>query len=109
MDPFEEFLKQKQAEEAAGKAGPDPAEEEENARREEDDHITWTGKRVRGAGSAGKEEGSGGGVGKYLKAALSNPDGPEDEVVEYVDEPEPEFVRKKLKGRGGFGDFSSWD
>lgn len=109
VDPFEEFLKQKQAEEAAGKAGPDPAEEEENARREEDDHITWTGKRVRGAGSAGKEEGSGGGVGKYLKAALSNPDGPEDEVVEYVDEPEPEFVRKKLKGRGGFGDFSSWD
>ncbi|KAI9043417.1 PPIL2 family peptidylprolyl isomerase [Aspergillus affinis] len=110
VDPFEEFLKQKQAEEAAGKAGPDPAEEEENARRAEDDHITWTGKRVRGAGSTDTGDGSGGGVGKYLKAALNNQAGQEeDEIVEFVDEPEPEPVRKKLKGRGGFGDFSSWD
>ncbi|PLB44290.1 peptidyl-prolyl cis-trans isomerase cyp8 [Aspergillus steynii IBT 23096] len=110
VDPFEEFLKQKQAEEAAGKAGPDPAEQEENARREEDDHITWTGKRVRGAGSTDTGDSSGGGVGKYLKAALSNQAGQEeDEIVEFVDEPEPEPMRKKLKGRGGFGDFSSWD
>ncbi|KAK1138328.1 cyclophilin peptidyl-prolyl cis-trans isomerase Cyp8 [Aspergillus melleus] len=110
VDPFEEFLKQKQVEEAAGKAGPDPAEEEENARRAEDDHITWTGKRVRGAGSTTTEDSSGGGVGKYLKAALNNQAGQEeDEIVEFVDEPEPEPMRKKLKGRGGFGDFSSWD
>ncbi|KAH8425235.1 PPIL2 family peptidylprolyl isomerase [Aspergillus melleus] len=110
VDPFEEFLKQKQAEEAAGKAGPDPAEEEENARRAEDDHITWTGKRVRGAGSTTTEDSSGGGVGKYLKAALNNQAGQEeDEIVEFVDDSEPEPLRKKLKGRGGFGDFSSWD
>lgn len=111
VDPFEEFLKQKQAEEAKAKGHiTDPAEEEQNARREDDDRVTWTGKRVRGAGSGSAEEGSVG-VGKYLKAALAERAGQEeDEIVEYVDdEPEPEPVRKKMRGAGGFGDFSSWD
>lgn len=107
VDPFEEFLKQKQAEETRGKA-PDPGEEETNARRAEDDQVTWTGKRVRGSTDA--DDSSGGGVGKYLKAALADRAGQEeDEIVEFVDEPEPEPARKKVKGRGGFGDFSSWD
>jgi hypothetical protein len=63
---------------------------------------------VRGPGAA-KDEGSAG-VGKYLKAALTERAGQdEDEIVEFVDdEPAPEPARKKFKG-GGFGDFSSWD
>ncbi|GLB21655.1 enhancer of mRNA decapping [Aspergillus tubingensis] len=111
VDPFEEFLKQKQTEEAKAKGLiVNPEEEEQNARRAEDDRMTWTGKRVRGAGSGAKDEGSGG-VGKYLKAALAERAGQEeDEIVEFVDdEPEPEPMRKKFKGGGGFGDFSSWD
>ncbi|TPR07443.1 hypothetical protein CAN33_0027600 [Aspergillus niger] len=111
VDPFEEFLKQKQTEEAKAKGQiVNPEEEEENARRAEDDRITWTGKRVRGAGTGAKDEGSGG-VGKYLKAALAErAEQEEDEIVEFVDdEPEPEPMRKKFKGGGGFGDFSSWD
>ena len=67
---------------------------------------------MRGAGASAADDGSGaGGVGKYLKATLAeranNHD--EDEIVEFVDEePEPEPARKKVKGTGGFGDFSSW-
>ncbi|KAE8154950.1 hypothetical protein BDV25DRAFT_126145 [Aspergillus avenaceus] len=111
VDPFEEFLKQKQTEEAKGKnSSLDPAEEDRKAKQEEDDRVTWTGKRVRGAGSTGTGGDSAGGVGKYLKAALANQTSPEeDEIVEFVDEPEPEPSRKKFKARGGFGDFSSWD
>ena len=109
VDPFEEFLKQKKTEQSAeqgeGKAAED---EEEDSRRAEDDQVTWTGKRVRGPGAA-KDEGSAG-VGKYLKAALTERAGQdEDEIVEFVDdEPAPEPARKKFKGGGGFGDFSSW-
>ncbi|KAF9893240.1 Peptidyl-prolyl cis-trans isomerase cyp8 [Aspergillus nanangensis] len=109
VDPFEEFLKEKQAEEAGGKGkGVDTGEEDEKAQRVEDDQVTWTGKRVRGSTAA---ESSVGGVGKYLKAALADRGGQEEnEIIEYVDEePESEPMRKKLKGRGGFGDFSSWD
>ncbi|KAI9375266.1 hypothetical protein BJX61DRAFT_531780 [Aspergillus egyptiacus] len=109
VDPFEEFLKMKQAESADNGEGK-AAEDEEQARRAEDDQVTWTGKRVRGPGASGKEEGSAG-VGKYLKAALSEKAAQqEDEIVEFVDdEPAPEPMRKKFKGSGGFGDFSSWD
>jgi peptidyl-prolyl cis-trans isomerase-like protein 2 len=112
VDPFEEFLKQKQAEETSGeKQSADPTEEDQKAQREEDEQVTWTGKRVRGLGSTGAGDGSASGVGKYLKAALASQAGEEDdEIVEYVDEePEPEPMRKKFKSRGGFGDFSSWD
>lgn len=85
------------------------AEEEAESQRAEDEQVTWTGKRVRGPGPS-KEESSAG-VGKYLKAALDERAAQdEDEVVEYVDEdPAPEPARKKVKGGGGFGDFSSWD
>ncbi|CAG8051734.1 unnamed protein product [Penicillium olsonii] len=101
VDPFEEFLAQRRAEEsrASGATGPSAEEEEESARRAEDDQVTWTGKRVRG-GAETKE--STGGVGKYLQAALASRG--EDEIV---DEAEPEPVRKKVKS-GGYGDFSSW-
>lgn len=126
MDPFEEFLKEKQAQELIAKglaAKPASKEEEEEASRREDDaRMTWTGKRVRGAGGGpgssardnddeDDDEGSTGGVGKYLKATLAgrSHSGDVDEIVEVVeDEPDPEPVRKKVKGTGGFGDFSSW-
>ncbi|KAL1961679.1 hypothetical protein VTN77DRAFT_1317 [Rasamsonia byssochlamydoides] len=129
VDPFEEFMKQRQeAEEAAAaaakKSGGDGARREEGGG--DDDQITWTGKRVRGLfDNGGKNTSSDlGGVGKYLKAALAEQEaaaaaaqahgsrGEEDEIVEFVDdeEPEPEHVRKKLKqaGRGGFGNFDTW-
>ncbi|CAL5870831.1 uncharacterized protein PFLUO_LOCUS5072 [Penicillium psychrofluorescens] len=107
VDPFEDFLQQKRAEEAQGAAGK-PEEEDEATRRVDDDRVTWTGKRVRGAGATSDD--SSAGVGKYLKAALADRAGQEeDEIVEFVDdEPEPEPVRKKMKGTGGFGNFSSW-
>ncbi|KAJ5946787.1 Peptidyl-prolyl cis-trans isomerase-like 2 [Penicillium verhagenii] len=106
VDPFEDFLNQKRAEEAKGGSGA-AQEEDEGTRRVEDEHTTWTGKRVRGPG-AQSNEGAPIGVGKYLQAALADR-GEEDEIVEYVDEePAPEPARKKMKGTGGFGDFSSW-
>jgi cyclophilin family peptidyl-prolyl cis-trans isomerase len=113
VDPFEEFLKTKQTEQSAQKGegkGKAAAEEEQSNRTIDDDQVTWTGKRVRGPGISGKEESSAG-VGKYLKAALNERAAQEeDEIVEFVDdEPEPEPMRKKFKGSGGFGDFSSWD
>jgi hypothetical protein len=109
VDPFEEFLKQKQAE-SADKGEAKAAEDKDlSSRRADDDQVTWTGKRVRGPGAT-KEESSAG-VGKYLKAALTERTAQdEDEIVEFVDdEPAPEPMRKKFKGGGGFGDFSSWD
>jgi peptidyl-prolyl cis-trans isomerase-like protein 2 len=107
VDPFEDFLSKKRAEEsrATGATGPSAEEEDERIRREEDDRVTWTGKRVRGTGED-SNEGSGD-VGKYLKTALADQN-QEDEVVEFVDdEPEPEPARKKVKS-GGYGNFSSW-
>lgn len=104
VDPFEDFLKQKRTEDQNGGTS---APEETETRREDDDQVTWTGKRVRGPGAnAGDSESAR--VGKYLKAALADR-AEEDEIVEFVDEePEPEPARKKVKGTGGFGDFSSW-
>lgn len=106
VDPFEDFLKQKRAEEANG-GSENALDDDEASRRVDDDRMTWTGKRVRGPG-AETNDSSASGVGKYLKAALADR-GEEDEIVEYVDEePAPEPARKKMKGSGGFGDFSSW-
>ncbi|KAL4998689.1 hypothetical protein BDV10DRAFT_194220 [Aspergillus recurvatus] len=111
IDPFEEFLKQKkQSEQSAEDDANKTAENDgDSARRAEDDQVTWTGKRVRGSGT--REEDSSAGVGKYLKAALSErATQDEGEIVEIVDEePVSEPAKKKLKGGGGFGDFSSWD
>jgi len=107
VDPFEDFLKQKRAEDTQDPAA-STVDESEASRRVDDDEVTWSGKRVRGPG-ANADSGSTG-VGKYLKAALA--DREEDEIVEFMDEPEPEPepepARKKAKGSGGFGDFSSW-
>ncbi|KAJ5653835.1 hypothetical protein N7490_000838 [Penicillium lividum] len=106
VDPFEDFLNQKRAEEAKG-GSTTATEDDENTRRVDDERMTWTGKRVRGPGAQSNESAPSG-VGKYLQAALADR-GEEDEIVEYVDEElAPEPARKKMKGTGGFGDFSSW-
>ena len=113
VDPFEEFLAQKRESEAASKTSVAGTSSKAGAENDEDEHVTWTGKRVRGAAGAGTGyDSAAGGVGKYLKAAAAakkNPD--EDEIVGFVDEDEePEHVKKKMKsaGRGGFGNFDSW-
>lgn len=113
VDPFEDFLEKKRREDATARGKTAGAEDEKDtdSRRAEDDHVTWTGKRVRGAGATAAGGSSGAdGVGKYLKAALAERAGQEeDEIIEYVDEePAPEPARKKARGTGGFGDFSSW-
>lgn len=111
VDPFEDFLKQKRADEAraTGATGPSAEEEDETARRMDDDRITWTGKRVRGAGADSNDDGASGDIGKYLKAAVADRGGQQgDDIVGFMDEPAPEPARKKAKASGGFGDFSSW-
>lgn len=110
VDPFEEFLNQKrEADEAEKAKAAGQGEPGETSKQVDDEYVTWTGKRVRGSGDGRGTEG-GGGVGKYLKAALADRAAQnEDEIVEYVDdEPEPEPLRKKMKGSGGFGNFDSW-
>lgn len=100
IDPFEEFWKKKNE---ADKT------EKRKEERQDEDRTTWTGKRIRLDGTVESGDSSGG-VGKYLKAALSNnqPPAEEDEIVEFIDEPE-EPVRKKAKGTGGgFGNFDGW-
>lgn len=105
VDPFDEFLAKKRAEEsrASGATGPSAEEKEEIARRAEDDQVTWTGKRVRGAEMDSQDSSSG--IGKYLNAALADREGIKGSVDE--PEPEPEPARKKVRS-GGFGNFSSW-
>ncbi|PGH03416.1 peptidyl-prolyl cis-trans isomerase-like 2 [Helicocarpus griseus UAMH5409] len=111
VDPFEEFLNQKRADEEAqagtgtgASKGSDPGDDARN-----DDQMTWTGKRVRTGGGANPTSSGGDtGVGKYLKAAAAA-QAEEDEIVGIVDEePEPEHARKKFKGGGGFGNFEGW-
>lgn len=98
LDPFEEFLKQKDQQEKV------EAHKAEIQRQggTDDDKTTWTGKRIRGDGSVEQA----GGVGKYLKGALaSQPEevpGNEDPAVEEWEPP-----RKKNKA-GGFGNFDNW-
>lgn len=108
IDPFEEFQKERKAAENS--------ERETQQRRQEgkddDNRTTWTGKRVRADGTV---ENDSVGVGKYLKAKLesqpktSRPEQvEEDEIIEFVDEPDPGPVKKKVKGGGGFGNFDGW-
>lgn len=99
LDPFEEFLKEKDQQEKA------EAQKAEIQRQggTDDDKTTWTGKRIRGDGTI---EQSGGGVGKYLKNTL-----PTDSGVSAVDD-DPivedwEPSKKKVK-TGGFGNFDNW-
>ncbi|KAK2748873.1 Peptidyl-prolyl cis-trans isomerase cyp8 [Onygenales sp. PD_40] len=108
VDPFEEFLKQKREDEQAQAATPGASAPGDG---QNDDQMTWTGKRVRGAANSSMTAGGAGGVGKYLKAATAAAAAAdEDEIVGFVEEePEPEHARKKFKGNGGgFGNFDGW-
>ena len=101
VDPFEEWLKERNEKEVKQKEKDDIAK----AGGTEDDKTTWTGKRIRNDGTVVNES-SGGGVGKYLKAAAAAAHVEEDEIVEEWDEPEMP-VKKKAKS-GGFGNFDGW-
>ncbi|KAE9986369.1 hypothetical protein EG328_005872 [Venturia inaequalis] len=103
VDPFEEFQKQRAANDRSEKQ----KDEVRKAGGTEDDKTTWTGKRIR---ADGKVEQTGSvGVGKYLKAALEAKKGGEEDgiVGMWEDEGEPEPVKKKVK-TGGFGNFDNW-
>ncbi|KKZ66469.1 peptidyl-prolyl cis-trans isomerase-like 2 [[Emmonsia] crescens] len=119
VDPFEEFLNQKRAdEEAQAGTASSTSKDFGPADGQSDDQLTWTGKRVRTGGVANGTAVSSGntGVGRYLKAATAaaaaQAKAGEDDIVELVDEePEPEHARKKFKaanGGGGFGNFDTW-
>nr|POF13982.1 peptidyl-prolyl cis-trans isomerase-like 2 [Quercus suber] len=102
VDPFEEFLKKRSAQEAE-------TARLEAVRREggaEDDKTTWTGKRIRAGGKV-EVETEEAGVGKYMVQSAPRAAAAEvDEIVEEWDEPEP--PAKKVKQGGGFGNFDSW-
>lgn len=113
VDPFEEFMKQREEAEESEKSKHDVKGNSEKQPSQDDDLVTWTGKRVRTSDGRGVNSHSDAGVGKYLKAALASHTTPgEDDIGDYVeDEPEPEHVRKRVKAagsRGGFGNFDSW-
>jgi peptidyl-prolyl cis-trans isomerase-like protein 2 len=101
IDPFEEFLKEKNQKEVA-------EEHKAEIQRQggtDDDKLTWTGKRIREDGSVGGDS-KASGVGKYLKTAMSSRNQDEEDVdagVESWEEPS----KKKAK-TGGFGNFDSW-
>lgn len=99
LDPFEEFLKEKEQTEKAEAA----KAELKRQGGTDDDKTTWTGKRIRGDGTV---DSAGSGVGKYLKS--SRADQSEAPAVAddlNVDAWEPS--RKKAK-TGGFGNFDNW-
>ncbi|KAG8165760.1 hypothetical protein KVR01_004312 [Diaporthe batatas] len=99
LDPFEEFLKEK-----------DQTEKAEAAKAElkrqggtDDDKTTWTGKRIRGDGTV---ELAGSGVGKYLKSSPAD----QSEAPTVADDMNVEAwepSKKKVK-TGGFGNFDNW-
>lgn len=104
VDPFEEFWKSKREGEEAEKG-------KAERKKGDDERITWTGKRLRRDGKV--EDDGGGGVGKYLKAAIATnpaPTSENDEIVELVDDDfqAEEPLKKKSKGAGGFGNFEGW-
>lgn len=107
VDPFEEFWKNKREGEEAEK-------EKEERKKGDDERTTWTGKRIRSDGKV--QDDVGGGVGKYLKAAMSGnnaarPDGNEDEIVEFVEDvfqAEPPAKKKSKNTARGFGNFDGW-
>lgn len=107
LDPFEEFLSQKR------KTDKEEEQKAEIRRRggTDDDKITWTGKRLRGANDGTSGRSGSAGVGKYLKAALKQQeqqvDEEEDASLQSTPEAWEEPVRKKAKS-GGFGNFDSW-
>lgn len=105
VDPFQVFLTEKAERDRA-------AREKEALRRAGgavDERVTWTGKRVRGAGGEGDGEGVGveGEVGMYLPggggADAATNDG--EVLAEWEGGKKP--VKKKVKA-GGFGNFDGW-
>ncbi len=105
VNPFEEFLKEKNKQERL---------EEQKAEVErrggtDDDKTTWTGKRIRKDGAVSKNDTAG--VGKYLKAALTQraveAHHRVDDDLAAVDTWE-EPTRKKPKTGGDFGNFDGW-
>jgi peptidyl-prolyl cis-trans isomerase-like protein 2 len=113
VDPFEEFMKQREEAAESEKSKQNGKGDSDKQRPQDDDLVTWTGKRVRTNDGGRVNSHADAGVGKYLKAALASHTAPgEDDIIEYVeDEPEPEHVRKKAKaagGRSGVGNFDSW-
>lgn len=99
LDPFEEFLKEK-----------DQTEKAEAAKAElkrqggtDDDKTTWTGKRIRGDGTV---EQAGSGVGKYLKSSRAD-QSEASTVADDLDVEAREPSKKKFKA-GGFGNFDHW-
>jgi len=104
VDPFEEFWKHK-------REGDEAEQEKAERKKGDDERTTWTGKRIRSDGKV--QDDSGGGVGKYLKAAMSTSavqPPKEDEIVEYVHDDYEVVQPAKKKARGGvrFGNFEGW-
>lgn len=116
FDPFEEFMNKQASLNTGAGAQAQKRKDEKAAENVDDDLVTWTGKRVRGLnGSRASDPKEGAGVGKYLRAALAEQQtrkhADEDEIIEYMDDPEPELpepIRKKFKSSGGFGNFEGW-
>jgi peptidyl-prolyl cis-trans isomerase-like 2 len=104
VDPFEEFWKKRREAEDGEKE-----KEERKKETDGDEKTTWTGKRIRQDGTMQGD--SGGGVGKYLKAAMADQrNSGADEVIEVIEEDVgiEEPVKKKAKSSSGFGNFDSW-
>ncbi|KAF2710253.1 peptidyl-prolyl cis-trans isomeras-like protein-like 2 [Pleomassaria siparia CBS 279.74] len=104
VDPFEEWQKERKSKEDKEAE----AEEIKKAGGAADERTTWTGKRIRADGKVESTGGESLGVSKYLRQAQAEAK-LDDEIVGFVDEEEPEPVRKKNKVRaGGFGNFDGW-
>ena len=110
VDPFEEFLKEEGRGKGKGKEGAKSqgAEEDGAAVTDQDERVTWTGKKVGGA--SGAEDGDGPGVGKYMGGGFGGGAVAKRDAVEEWEEAASEQVpvKKKMKGGGGFGNFDSW-
>lgn len=99
VEPFEEFSKNKEKRDKDVKH----KEEIERSGGTEDDHTTWTGKRIRDDIRSGDQSSD---VGRYLPTPSSN-GGDEivDEVIDEWDAPEEPATKKR---KAGFGNFDSW-
>ncbi|KAI4204483.1 MAG: hypothetical protein LQ350_001033 [Teloschistes chrysophthalmus] len=107
LDPFDAYVKEEEEREVV-----------EEAKRKggggEDERVTWTGKRI-GVGGVGEKEGGDrvGAVGKYMKLGGGG-EGREGKgkggvgLEEWEMEAEHEPARKKMKMKGGFGNFDGW-
>ncbi|KAG5975241.1 Peptidyl-prolyl cis-trans isomerase cyp8 [Claviceps digitariae] len=104
VDPFAEFQAQRKEQDRL-------EEEQERVARKggtDDDRTTWTGKRLRGAGDGDGSVVSESSVGKYLRKAPLPDGAAEPKPSQHNGWEEPEPVRKKVKGTGGFGNFDGW-